>query len=86
MSFEEVRHLARLDGSELWYRYFALGGTATPIELDAILQGLMVPDPIQAEILTHALNERLEEIGEERRKPYPGERPSLSTGDDRPDE
>ncbi|MDQ4095068.1 MAG: hypothetical protein M3174_02525 [Actinomycetota bacterium] len=55
---------------ELWLRYFELGGLASPFEVEAILQGVLAPDRLQHDILTHALNERFSELGRDRPLPY----------------
>ncbi len=82
----------RLSLQELWLRYVALGGDAAPLELEAFLLGLMRLDDYQHDILAHALNERLDELGLPRDVPYvapwspiprptePGEQPESSPG------
>jgi hypothetical protein len=70
-SLEDARLLARLSEQELWERYFALTGTASPLTLHAFLQGREKPDTLQLEILVHALNERFLELGENHPVPYP---------------
>jgi hypothetical protein len=66
---EAVRH-AQLTLDELWYRYFALGGTAGLMEVDAFLQDLMPLADLQRDILSHAVNERLDELVGRARAPY----------------
>ncbi len=61
---------AQLDLEQLWFRYVALGGDAAPLELEAYLVGLMPLDGYQYDILVHALNERLGELGMPRDVPY----------------
>ncbi|GLZ27965.1 phosphatase [Lentzea sp. NBRC 105346] len=53
---------AGLSAGQLWLRYFALGGDAGPIEVDAYVHGLSSLDPLQRDILAHAVNERLDEL------------------------
>jgi len=60
----------RLTLEQLWMRYFALGGTADLVDLDACLAGLVPLDPDQNELLAHAVNERLDELIQEHRVPY----------------
>ncbi|MFW3172795.1 PP2C family protein-serine/threonine phosphatase [Geodermatophilus sp. CPCC 206100] len=61
---------ADLTPEQLWTRYFALGGTADLLELEAHLEGLLrLPDG-ERTVLAHALNERLDELVAERRLPY----------------
>jgi hypothetical protein len=55
---------------QLWIRYFALGGTADLVELDACIAGLVPVAPDQHDLLAHAINERLDELVEEHRVPY----------------
>jgi hypothetical protein len=55
---------------ELWLRYFALGGDAGKVEIEAYLAGLMPLPSLQHNILAHAINERLDELGPPRRAPY----------------
>ena len=70
----------QLDVAQLWFRYIALGGDADPLELEAYLLGLMPLDDYQYDILAHALNERLAELGLPRDVPYtrpePGDQPA----------
>jgi hypothetical protein len=54
---------------ELWLRYFALGGEASEMEVDAYLNGALALPAIQHDMLAHAINERLDEIAP-RRAPY----------------
>jgi hypothetical protein len=60
---------AELTVEELWLRYFALGGDAGKVEVEAYLSGLMPLPSLQHNILAHAINERLDELGP-RRAPY----------------
>lgn len=62
----------QLDVAQLWFRFIALGGDADPLELEAYLLGLMPLDDYQYDILAHALNERLAELGLARDVPYTG--------------
>ncbi|RSM63502.1 serine/threonine-protein phosphatase [Amycolatopsis sp. WAC 01376] len=58
---------------QLWLRYFALGGDVSEVELDAFLQGVLPLPRIQRDMVTHAVNERLDELSGVRRAPYSGE-------------
>lgn len=60
----------RLTVEELWLRYFALGGDAGKMEVEAYLAGLMPLASLQHNILAHAINERLDELGPPPRAPY----------------
>ncbi len=64
-----LRH-AGLTTEELWIRYFALGGDAGLIEVDAYVHGLAGLPPLQRDVLAHAVNERLDELTPPRRADY----------------
>jgi hypothetical protein len=61
---------AQLTLDELWYHYFALGGTAGLMEVDAFFQDLMPLPDVQRDLLAHALNERLDDLVGRARAPY----------------
>ena len=65
----EAFSAAELSVEELWLRYFAIGGDAGKVEIEAYLAGLMPLPSLQHNILAHAINERLDELGP-RRAPY----------------
>jgi hypothetical protein len=69
-ALEQARIKARLSHSELWLRYFALGGLATPIELEAYLYGSLRPPAHEHDVLAHAINERFVELGGDHPVPY----------------
>jgi len=54
---------AGLSHSELWVRYFELGGMAGPLELEAYLLGALQPASRDLDLVVHALDERLAELG-----------------------
>jgi hypothetical protein len=60
---------SRLTVPELWLRYFALGGEASEMEVDAYLNGALALPAFQHDMLAHAINERLDEIAPPR-APY----------------
>jgi hypothetical protein len=62
--------LADLSLEQLWLRYFALGGSADLMEVDAHLSGLMGFPATERDMLAHAVNERLDELMAQRRAPY----------------
>jgi hypothetical protein len=68
---------ADLTLEQLWTRYFALGGTAGLVEVEAYLHGLMPLPAVQRDMLAHAINERLDELTWPHRVPYTF--PSLSS-------
>jgi hypothetical protein len=53
---------AELNMEELWLRYFALGGEAGPLEVDAYLHGLSELPALQRDMVAHAVNERIDEL------------------------
>src|SRR4051794_41840059 len=67
--------LADLSLEQLWLRYFALGGNADLMEVDAHLSGLMGFPATQRDMLAHAVNERLDELMAQRRGPPHPPRP-----------
>lgn len=67
---ESLRH-ADVSIEELWLRYFTLGGQAGQFEVEAYIHGAMTLPSLQRDILTHALNERLDELySDAPRAPY----------------
>lgn len=72
-ALDDARQDAGLSRAELWVRYFELGGMAMPSEVEAYLCGLVVPSAHDHEVLVHALNERLSELGRNHRVPYLGD-------------
>ncbi|MGW3482903.1 hypothetical protein [Rhodococcus indonesiensis] len=65
---------AGLEVEELWLRYFALGGEAGKVEIEAYLNGLLPLPSLQHDLLAHAINERLDELAPPR-APYATELP-----------
>src|SRR5215217_596473 len=72
---------AELTLEQLWLRYFALGGIAGLVEVEAYLHGLVPLPPVQRDLLAQAVNERLDELTWRHRVPY-----SRSVREDRPEE
>ena len=73
---------ADLSLEQLWMRYFALGGSADLMDMDAHLAGLTLLPSGERDVLAHALNERLDELISQRRVPYtrPFRQPAPATG------
>jgi hypothetical protein len=67
--FHDAYAAAELSLGQLWMRYFALGGEASELELDAYLNGAIALPAFQHDMLAHAINERLDEIAPSR-APY----------------
>jgi len=61
---------AELTLDELWVRYFALGGVAGRLEMEAYLHGMMSLAAGQRDMLAHAVNERLAELAPAVPAPY----------------
>jgi len=55
---------------ELWWRQVAVGGDASPLELEAYLLGLLTIDPHQHDVIAQALNEHFLDCGEDHPVPY----------------
>lgn len=68
----------QLSLEDIWLRYFALGGDAGKVEIEAYLSGLMPLASLQHNILAHAINERLDELGPPPRAPYRPDSPKES--------
>jgi hypothetical protein len=62
---EEARTRLELSLEDLWRDYFALGGNASPLELEAFLHGAMNAPRREYDILAHALNERFMQRGQD---------------------
>ena len=69
-ALETARHKAGLSVKGLWIRYFELGGDASFIEMEAILNGALMPTTLQRNIIVHAINEALREKGVSERVDY----------------
>lgn len=69
-SFDQARKSAGLSPSQLWVRYFGLGGMSDRVELDAMCHGAMVPTGQEHDLIAHALNERFTELGRNHPVPY----------------
>jgi hypothetical protein len=60
---DEFRQGAGLSHSELWLRYFELGGMSSGLELEGFLYGALIPTPHDHDVIAHAINERFSELG-----------------------
>lgn len=65
-----ARVLACITVAELWLRYFALGGSNSRADLNALLRGETTFGPAQYDVLVHALNERFVELDLDYPVPY----------------
>jgi hypothetical protein len=73
---EQARRDVGLSISDLWMRYFALGGMSTALELEAILFNALVADVHDRDVLTVAINERFAEMGGDHPIPYSDDDPT----------
>ena len=71
---ERAREETGLSMTELWFRYFALGGMGTALEVDAFLYGALVPSAHNRDLIAVALNERYLELGRDHPIPYSDDR------------
>lgn len=67
---EQARREVGLSIADLWYRYFALGGMSTALEMEAFLYGALIADAEDRDLLAVALNERFAELGGDHPLPY----------------
>ena len=64
------RQVADLSQDELWMRYFELGGMSTSLQLEAFLFGALQPSIHDHDVIAHAINERMVELGGNHPVPY----------------
>jgi hypothetical protein len=67
---DAYRQEAGLSHTELWLRYFELGGMSTAFELEAFLHGIRAPANHDHDVIAQALNERFAEFGGNHPVPY----------------
>jgi hypothetical protein len=72
---DRARRNAGLTHTELWLRYFELGGMSTALQLEAFLYGMLEPTVHDHDLVAHALNERFVELGGNHPVPYLEDRP-----------
>lgn len=78
---ETARRDVGLSLSELWFRYFELGGMSTELELDGYLFGALMPTDHDRDMVAAAINERFSELGGDHPVAYFDDECD-STGDD----
>jgi len=69
-ALNEFRQEAGLSHSEVWWRYFGLGGMSDPVEVEAYLCGALEPTAHERDLLAQALNERFSDLGQNHPVPY----------------
>ena len=57
--------LSGLPLAELWLRYLAMGGTASPTLVAAYTRGQLHPDAYQHNMIAQAINEHFSDLGED---------------------
>ena len=67
---ERARRETGLAFGDLWFRYFALGGMSTVLEVEAVLYGARIATNHDRNLLAVALNERYAEMGGDHPVPY----------------
>lgn len=67
---EKARRTLEMSVTDLWWRYFAVGGNGSALEIEAILFGALVPNDPERDLLAVALNERFSELGGDHPIPY----------------
>ena len=67
---EQARRGLGLSVSDLWWRYFAIGGLSTELEIEAMLYQALIPSNADHDLLAVALNERFTELGGDHPLPY----------------
>ena len=72
---EWARRELELSHTDLWFRYFELGGMRTPIEVEAYLYGALAPTQHDRDLIAVALNERFSELGGDHPIPYSDDDP-----------
>jgi hypothetical protein len=60
---DRARQDAALSHTDLFVRYFELGGMSSAVELEAFCYGMLQPTPHDYDVLAQALNERFSELG-----------------------
>lgn len=61
---------AGIETSQLWMKYFSLGGEAGEYEVDAYVNGSLSLPPLQRDVLAHAANELIDDLPPRLRAPY----------------
>ncbi len=69
-TLEKARQGLGLSMSDLWWRYFAIGGMSTELEVEAFLYQALIPSEVDHDTLAVALNERFSELGGDHPLPY----------------
>lgn len=63
LNLEQGVEQAGLSFHEVWLRQLGVGGTASELEVEAYVLGLLSPDSYQHDLIAQAINERFLEVG-----------------------
>lgn len=63
LSLYQGTALSGLSYEEIWRRQSIFGGTASPLEVEAYILGLLRPDPHQHDLIAQAINEHFLDRG-----------------------
>jgi hypothetical protein len=58
----QAMRIVKLDVPTVWMRYFELTGDADEIDVDAYLHGLTYLAPLDRDLVSHAINELINEM------------------------
>lgn len=75
VTIERFRLSAQMSKTQLWWAYFALGGNATPGQLDGFLSGETPMVAHDYDLLAQALNDHFVSEGADSPVPYSSELP-----------
>lgn len=67
---DKARRGLELSTIDLWWRYFAIGGMSSALEVEAMFYFALVPTREDTDMLACALNERFSELGADHPIPY----------------
>lgn len=57
LSLEAGMSATEMDYQDLWLRYVGVSGAAGPLEVEAYVLGLLVPNPYEHDLIAQAVNE-----------------------------
>lgn len=69
-ALDQARRDAGLSMSDLFVRYFGLGGMTPALEMEAVVHGALTASSEDRDRMVHALNERFTEMGRNHPVPY----------------
>ena len=70
---EAARRDVGLSHVELWFRYFALGGMSTPLQVEAYFYSALEPTRHDRDLIATALHDRFAELGRQSPLRYIGD-------------